>query len=557
MKKSVILVVLVLLFALPLAGCSQPSLNLKGTLLPSALSEASAQETTPEVDQQPGAGPALEASEVLDVLQNRLTQIYDQVSPSVVNIQMSMQSSGQSGQMPSFPGMPSIPGGEIPQQQGLASGFVWDTAGHIVTNNHVVEDAAELTVTFYDGTTVPATVVGTDVNSDLAVIKVDVPADQLHPVQVTDSTGIKVGQLAVAIGNPFGLEGTMTVGFISALERSLDVDPYVTTGSSYTIPDIIQTDAPINPGNSGGVLVNDQGQLIGVPTAIESASGSNSGIGFAVPSAIVQKVVPALINEGAIQYSWLGISGTTLTADLAEAMDLGRDQRGALVIETTGGSPAEKAGLRGSNAQVDLAGEQVDVGGDVIVAIDDQPVKEFDDLVAYLVGSTSVGDNVTLTILRDGKEQTVEVTLAARPETQTQGPLSQATPEARQQPDQGTTSGAWLGIQGLTLTSEIAQAIDLSSDQEGVLVVEVTPSSPADEAGLRGGSEVVDINGQQLQVGGDVIVAVDGQPVSQMEELRDIVLEASPGQEVTLTILRDGNERTLEVTLGERPATIP
>jgi len=286
-----------------------------------------------------------------------------------------------------------------------------------VTNNHVVEDATEITVIFHDGTTVPAVVVGTDVNSDLAVIKVDVPADELDPVEVADPTEIKVGQLAVAIGNPYGLEGTMTVGFVSALGRSLAVDTYSTTGS-YTIPDIIQTDAPINPGNSGGVLVDDEGRLVGVPTAIESTTGSNSGIGFAVPSAIVQRVVPALIDEGAVKYSWLGITGTTLTSDLAEAMDLQRDQRGALVLKVTSGSPAEKAGLQGSDAQVSLDGEQADAGGDVIIAIEGQSVEDFDDLVSYLVGSTNVGDEVTLTILRDGSEQTVDVTLAARPETQ-------------------------------------------------------------------------------------------------------------------------------------------
>jgi serine protease Do len=244
---------------------------------------------------------------------------------------------------------------------------------------------------------------------------------------LADSTEIQVGRLAVAIGNPYGLEGTMTVGFVSALGRSLAVDAYNTAGS-YTIPDIIQTDAPINPGNSGGVLLDDQGRLIGVPTAIESTTGTNSGIGFAVPSAIVQKVVPALIDGGTVQYPWLGITGTTLTADLAEAMDLGRDQRGALVIEVTSGGPAEKAGLRGSDMQADLDGEQAGVGGDVIVAIESQPVSEFDDLVSYLVGSASVGDEVTLTILRDGKEQAVEVTLGARPATQTQESLDQTLP---------------------------------------------------------------------------------------------------------------------------------
>ena len=547
-SRFALLVVLLLLSALVLAGCSQSSLNLKGTVLEPAVAQASTQETTSQAGQTP------DASEVLDVLQNTLGQIYDQVNPSVVNIQMTMNGAGQT-EIPSFPGMPSLPD-NMPQQQGLASGFVWDTNGYIVTNNHVVDGASKVTVTFYDGTTVPAEVVGTDPNSDLAVIKVDVPASELHPVQMADSTGLKVGQLAVAIGNPYGLEGTMTVGFISALDRSLPVDSTSLVGS-YTIPNIIQTDAPINPGNSGGVLVNDEGQVIGVPTAIESTSGANSGIGFAVPSAIVQKVVPTLIDKKSVEYSWLGIQGTTLTSDLAEAMGLDRDQRGALVIAVTADSPAEKAGLRGSDTQVDLNGGQAQVGGDVIIAINDQPVKEFDDLVAYLVGSTSVGDKVNLTILRDGKEQTAEVTLAARPATQAQESLSQATPETQQQPEQGTAAGAWLGIKGMTLTPEIAQAMDLSSNQEGVLVVLVTPDSPAEKAGLQGSSMTVDINGQQVQVGGDVIVAFDGQSVSQMEELRALVLEAKPGQQVTLTILRDGEERTLEVTLGERPATIP
>lgn len=571
MKRTYALVVVLLLLpVLLLAGCSsQSALSvLRDAVVDStqseagarqstqlAASEASVQESTESAVQESPAG-LVQESDVLEALQDTLGQIYEQVNPSVVNIQMTVQGGIQSFDMPQFPGMPE---GQIPEQNGLASGFVWDTSGHIVTNNHVVKDANEITVTFFDGTSVPAEVVGTDVNSDLAVIRVDVPADQLQPVQVADSTGVDVGQLAVAIGNPYGLEGTMTVGFVSALGRSLPVDSYNITGSSYTIPDIIQTDAPINPGNSGGVLVNDQGQLIGVPTAIESASGTNSGIGFAVPSAIVQKVVPALIEAGAVEYPWLGIMGTTLTADLAEAMDMDRAQRGVLVISITGDSPAEKAGLRGGDEQVDLDGEQVEVGGDVIVAIDDQPVNEFDDLVAYLVGSTSVGDEVTLTVLRDGSQQTVELTLEARPaaEAQAQEVFGQATPEPQQQPELGTGTGAWLGIQGQTLTSGMAQAMDLPDDQEGVLVVEVTPGSPAGEAGLRGSADQVAIDGQQFLVGGDVIVALDGQPVSQMDELRAMVLDAAPGQQVALTILRDGEQQTLEVTLGERPAANP
>jgi serine protease Do len=543
-KKQFAIVGVLLIFALVLAGCSQSSLNLNGTVLEPAVAQASAQETTSQAAQAP------DASQMLDALQNTLGQIYDQVNPSVVNIQMTISSSSQDFRMPSLPGMPSLPN-QIPQQHGLASGFVWDTNGYIVTNNHVVDGASEVTVTFYDGTTVSAKVVGTDPNSDLAVIKVDVPADQLHPVQLADSTGLKVGQLAVAIGNPFGLEGSMTVGFISALNRELPVNSTSLVGT-YTIPDIIQTDAPINPGNSGGVLVNDEGKLVGVPTAIESTSGTNSGIGFAVPSAIVQKVVPALIDKGTVEYAWLGITGTTLTADLAKAMNLSSDQRGVLVIDITAGSPAEKAGLQGSDTQVDINGQQEQIGGDVIVAINSQPVKQFEDLATYLVNSASVGDKVTLTILRDGTEQTVEATLAARPATSVQ-----TTTRSQQQPNQSAAGGGWLGIQGMTLTSEIAQAMNLDSGQEGVLVVLVTSGSPAEQAGLQGSSKAVEINGQQVQVGGDVIVAIDGKSVSQMSELRSLILADEPGQQVTLTILRGGQEITVQVTLAERPATNP
>jgi serine protease Do len=449
-KSALYIVLLLLLPALLLAGCGQATPSEAGSSLQTAVaeasaklttqgvvSEASAQQTTQAVVSEASAqetaamadeelrAEQLQEGDLLDVLQNTLAQVYAQVNPSVVNIQVTVQSGVQSNGMPSFPGMPSTPDQEAPEQEGLGSGFVWDTDGHIVTNNHVVEDATEITVTFYDGTSVPAKVVGTDLNSDLAVIKLDVPADELHPIEVADSTAISVGQLAAAIGNPYGLEGTMTVGFISALGRSLAVNAYSNT-TSYTIPDIIQTDAPINPGNSGGVLVDDEGRLIGVPTAIESTTGSNSGIGFAVPSAIVQKVVPALIDGGAVEYSWLGITGTTLTTDLAEAMGLDRNQHGALVIDVTSGGPADKAGLRGSDWRADPNGEQVEVGGDVIVAIQNQPVSEFDDLVSYLVGSTSAGDEITLTILRDGEEQAIEVILAARPETQ--GPLNQTLP---------------------------------------------------------------------------------------------------------------------------------
>ena len=363
--------------------------------------------------------PAITAG-ALAALEGTLERIYQDVSPSVVNIQVLQKQTGM--ELPqALPGLPFF-GMPAPQQQpeeqyqrGSGSGFVWNKEGHVVTNNHVVEGADKIEVTFADGTSVPGTVVGTDPDSDLAVVKVDLPAERLQPVRVADSTQVKVGQLAVAIGNPFGLENTMTVGIVSALERSLPVESNAGTGPSYTIPDVIQTDAPINPGNSGGVLVDDLGEVIGVTSAIISPVRASAGIGFAVPAAIVQKVVPVLIEQGRYAHPWLGISGTPMDPDLAQAMGLKADQRGALVIEVVPGGPADKAGLRGSDRKITVDGAERRVGGDVIVAFDGQPVETFDDLVTYLVRSTAVGQKVTLTVLRDGEQIQVKVTLEARP----------------------------------------------------------------------------------------------------------------------------------------------
>jgi 2-alkenal reductase len=228
-------------------------------------------------------------------------------------------------------------------------------------------------------------------------------------------------------------------------------------------------------------------------------------------------------------------------------MDLGADQRGALVIQVLPDSPAAKAGLQGSDRQVQIDNQTVPVGGDVIVAVDGQPVQDFEDLIAYLADSTEVGQTITLTVLRDGKNETIELTLAARPASEASG--SQAGSPG--------TGGAYLGIAGLTLTPEIAQAMDLSSDQEGVLVSQVQSNSPADQAGLQGSDTPVTVGGQQLLVGGDVITAIDGQPMANMPELQALLQEKTPGQTVTLTILRDGNERMVEVVLGERPVSAP
>jgi 2-alkenal reductase len=297
---------------------------------------------------------------------------------------------------------------------------VWDAQGHIVTNNHVIDSADQITVTFSDGTTVDAKLVGADPRSDLAVIQVDLPAAQLHPVTVGDSNQVKVGQLAVAIGNPYGLSGTMTQGIVSALSRSLPVDSSTSSlqqqGGTYEIPDIIQTDAAINPGNSGGVLVDAQGSVIGVTAAIQSPVDANSGIGFVIPSSIVKRIVPALIQNGRYDHPYIGITGTSLTYDLAKAMSLDPSQKGAVVIDVVPNGPADKAGIHGSTSQVSINGSQVPVGGDVIIAIEGNAVTNFEDVSSYLINNTQVGQTVSLTILRQGSERTVQLTLGSLPQ---------------------------------------------------------------------------------------------------------------------------------------------
>jgi len=225
-----------------------------------------------------------------------------------------------------------------------------------------------------------------------------------------------VGEIAIAIGNPYGFEGSMTVGTVSGLGRDLPTSQVdQASGASYSIPDVIQTDAAVNPGNSGGVLVNDQGQVIGVTSALESSSGSSSGIGFAIPAEIVSNVIPSLISSGKYDHPYLGISGTDMTPDIAQAMKLPTTTRGALVEQVSAGGPAANAGLQGSNTTVTINGVQGTVGGDIITAIDGQTINSMSDIIAYLAIHTQVGQTVTLMIMRGGQTQTVQVTLGSRP----------------------------------------------------------------------------------------------------------------------------------------------
>lgn len=355
-------------------------------------------------------------SGLLAAYESTLESIYTTVNPQVVNITVMSTSSGNN--LPSFPGFNNNNQNQNQVSEALGSGFIWDTKGDIVTNNHVVDGASKIEVTFSDGTSVPATIVGQDPYSDLAVIKVSgVSADLLKPVTMADSTQVKVGEIAIAIGNPYGFSGSMSVGTVSGLGRDIPNDSSTnsTTGASYSIPDIIQTDAAINPGNSGGVLVNDQGQVIGVTYSLESSSGSNSGIGFAIPAEIVNKVVPSLISSGSYSHPYLGISGTDVTPDIAQAMNLPTTTRGALVVQVTSGGPADKAGLKASSTVVTINGVQGMVGGDIITAIDGNTITSMSDLIGYLAINTQVGQTVSLTILRNGQTQTVQLTLGSRP----------------------------------------------------------------------------------------------------------------------------------------------
>ncbi|MEM2141400.1 trypsin-like peptidase domain-containing protein [Nitrososphaera sp.] len=304
-----------------------------------------------------------------------------------------------------------------PTEQGnLGTGFVYDDNGHIVTNNHVVSGTRNLAVTFYDGTVYSATLIGTDPFTDLVVLYVeDVPAEKLVPLPLADSTKIRVGEQVAAIGNPFGLSSSMTSGIISGVGRTI---PAQNTGSlQFFIPDIIQTDAPINPGNSGGPLLNTRGEVVGINTAIRSSTGEFAGIGFAVPSNTIAKIVPSLIETGTFNHPWVGISGRDMTPGLASALELD-EPRGVLVVEVVAGGPAEKAGLKGGDNPTRIEGQTVPLGGDIILELDGNPIRKLDDILVYLQREKTVGDTLELTILRDGTVMNIDLTLEARPSAQ-------------------------------------------------------------------------------------------------------------------------------------------
>ena len=325
-----------------------------------------------------------------------IIELYRRANPAVVNVTTFTAEVG-----PDAPEM----------GMGQGSGFLYDRQGRVVTNNHVVENATRVEVTFFDGTTQEARVLGVDPDSDLAVLEVDVVPTDIQPLSLGDSDVLQVGQTVAAIGNSFGLEGTLTIGIVSSVGR------VVPSGlSQFSIPQMVQTDAAINPGNSGGPLLNLQGEVIGVNTQILSGDGSraNAGVGFAVPANIIRKVAPALIAYGSYTWPWLGVRGGTVSAMIAKANDLG-EIRGAYIAEVLPDGPAAKAGLQGADREVEMDGLPVPVGGDVVIAVDGQAIVSFDDLLEHIAIRSEVGQTLQLTIVRAGQEKTVAVTLEARP----------------------------------------------------------------------------------------------------------------------------------------------
>jgi serine protease Do len=399
-------------------------------------------------------------------------------------------------QMPQTPegprGMPSMAAG---------TGFIFDKDGYIATNNHVVADAGEVTVTMYDGRELPAKVVGTDPDTDLAVIKVD--ADKPLPyVEFADSDAVRVGDPVIAIGNPFGLGDSVTAGIVSAEHRVIGAGRF---------DDFMQIDAPINHGNSGGPTFDLEGKVIGVNTAIHSPTGGNVGIGFAIPSDLAQQIVQDLREHGHVVRGWLGVYIQGIDEDLAKSLDLG-DQKGALVSQVTPDSPAAAAGL-----------EQ----GDVILSYNGEPIKELRDLTTK-VADTDPGKSAEMTVWRDGKEMNVNAEIGTTPGN------DQVMAATEQQPAPDSTPK--LGVALAKLTPEARQSLDLPADLQGVVVTDVQEGSPAAMKGLQSG---------------DVIVEVDHQQVTEPKTVADAVRDAAQRGDETILLLvkHEGQDRFLAVPL--------
>jgi S1-C subfamily serine protease len=408
-RSSLIIALIAALLALALNGCTPFVDALQNLALDAGQIEAVSGESpsalvmkaptatvspTPTGEaQSPAAIESLSATQIeaaLDIAEALTIQVYERVSPSVVNITSKALELGFYGVYPS---------------EGSGSGFFIDADGHILTNYHVIEGAQTVEVTLLDGTVVPAEVVGIDAFSDLAVLHIDVKPEESLPVDLSFEGDLQVGQRAIAIGNPFGLNWTLTTGVVSSLGRPLQIS------EDRIIYDVVQTDAAINPGNSGGPLLNSRGQLIGVNTAIRSGA---ENIGFAIPLTTLRRVVPELIAKGYYGHPWLGLTGYRLFPELAQRLDL-PVERGLLVARIYDESPAADAGLRGASREVIIGRTRLLVGGDVVIALDDQPVDSNAAVTQYLETRTRVGQQVQVSFYRENRLMSALVTVAEQP----------------------------------------------------------------------------------------------------------------------------------------------
>ena len=398
MRSIMIVVVTIALISIS-TSCSPTAWSQQTAVIETPITSPQHEPTSPE----PSAIPT--HSEVL-ILESNLANLYQRVNPGVVTIWM-------------YDTIDSDSEGSFPTGQG--SGFVIDLEGHIVTNQHVIAGANEIEVNFPSGLKAWADLIGTDLDADLAVLKVDVPEEELVPLPFGNSDEVLVGDFVVAIGNPFGLSGTMTVGIVSAIGRTLESENPAPNGGRFAAGDIIQTDAAINPGNSGGPLINMHGEVIGVNRAIRSESFTvrgdiaNSGVGFAIPINILRQVVPKIIETGSYDYPYLGI--VSLNDDLwnlkiIEALGLPSNATGAYITGIAPGGPAEEAGIRSGSQPTSIG---IYAGGDLIIAIDGQPVRRFSELLSYIINHTQVNQVVILTVLREGAELEIPLTIGARP----------------------------------------------------------------------------------------------------------------------------------------------
>ena len=300
----------------------------------------------------------------------------------------------------------------LSDRNAVGSGFVYDIFGHTITNAHVIENATKVTVTFLDGNQYNAEIIGADKFTDIAVIKVNEKPRLLHPLDIGDSSVLLVGEQVAAIGNPFGLSGSMTSGIVSQLGRLM-----YSQDNGFSIPDVIQTDAAINPGNSGGPLLNMKGEVIGINTAIRSSTGEFTGVGFAIPSNTIKKIVPSLIEEGKYHHPWMGITGIDIDPDLAKIREL-ENAKGFLVVTVIDGHPADDAGLQGVSKTVEIDGKEYPIDGDIIISVDGKEVRKINDILVHLQREKSVGDEMILGVLRDGDLMHLTLTLAERPDHQ-------------------------------------------------------------------------------------------------------------------------------------------